>query len=76
MSATGIRPAVGAPSLVSGNRPWPLKPLLDACGLTRTALARRVGVSGSTLLAAGERGLTDAQADEWAIAVGTHPLMV
>jgi len=76
VTATGVRPRADAPSLVPGDRPWPLKPLLDASGLTHSALARRVGVSGSTILAAGERGLTDVQADEWAIAVGTHPLMV
>jgi len=55
---------------------WPLQPLLDANGLTRAALARRLGVSGSTVMAAGERGLTDFQADEWAIRLGIHPLMV
>jgi hypothetical protein len=55
---------------------WPLQPLLDASGLTRTALAARLGVSGSTVLAASQRGLTDRQADEWAIRLGTHPLLV
>ena len=76
MSPTDVRPVAADARRLSRDRPWPLQPLLDACGISRTALARRVGVSGSTIVAAGERGLTDAQADEWAIALGTHPLMV
>ena len=30
---------------------WPLQPLLDACGLTRTALARRLGLPLGTVKA-------------------------
>jgi hypothetical protein len=55
---------------------WPLQPLLDACGLTPTALARRVGTSGQSVAAAARHGLTDLQADRWAIGIGSHPLLV
>jgi hypothetical protein len=55
---------------------WPLRPLLDACGLTATGLARRVGVSPSAVTTAARDGLSDHQADRWAIRLGTHPLLV
>jgi len=55
---------------------WPLQPLLDACGLTHTALAHQLGLSGGAIVTARRRGLTDPQADEWAIGVGLHPLAV
>jgi hypothetical protein len=53
-----------------------LQPLLDASGLTRTALARRLGLSSGVIVTAGRRGLTDPQADQWTIGVGLHPLAV
>ena len=55
---------------------WPLRPLLDACGLTPTGVGRHLGISGSTITRAGRHGLSDQQADEWAIRLGLHPLMV
>ena len=56
---------------------WALRPLLDACGLTGLAgLAAELGVSRDVVTAAGRRGLSDRQADEWAIRVGWHPLLV
>jgi hypothetical protein len=66
--------ATGAGEL--GGAGWPLQPLLDASGLTRTRLAAELGLSGATLRTAGRRGLNDRQADEWAIRLGLHPLMV
>lgn len=55
---------------------WPLQPLLDASGLTRSRLAVELGLSGVTLRAASQRGLTDRQADQWAIRLRLHPLSV
>jgi hypothetical protein len=55
---------------------WPLRPLLDACGLTATAMARRLGIGGATISRAARHGLSDHQADEWAIRLGFHPLMI
>ena len=55
---------------------WPLQTLLDASGLTRSRLAAELHLSGATLRIAGRRGLTDRQADEWAIHLGLHPLLV
>jgi hypothetical protein len=55
---------------------WPLQPLLDASGLTPTRLAGELGLSGTAVRRAARRGLTDRQADEWAIGLGLHPLMV
>jgi hypothetical protein len=55
---------------------WALQPLLDTCGLTRSRLAAKLGVSGATLRTASRRGLTERQADDWAIRLGLHPLMV
>jgi Bacterial regulatory proteins, gntR family len=55
---------------------WPLQPLLDASGLTPTRLAAELGLSGTTVRVAARRGLSDRQADEWAIRLGLHPLLV
>jgi hypothetical protein len=55
---------------------WPLQPLLDASDLTRTRLAAELHVPPSVIRLAGRRGLTDVQADEWAIRLGLHPLLV
>jgi hypothetical protein len=57
-------------------RRWPLRPLLDVCEVTIGELALEVGVSRDVVAIAARRGLTDAQADEWAIRVGFHPLLV
>ena len=55
---------------------WPLQPLLDACQLTATAMGRCLGIGGATVSRAARSGLSDHQADEWAIRLGFHPLMV
>ena len=55
---------------------WPLQPLLDASGLTRSRLAAELGLSGTTVRQTARRGLNDRQADEWAIRLGLHPLLV
>jgi Bacterial regulatory proteins, gntR family len=55
---------------------WPLQPLLDACQLTATAMGRHLGVGGATVNRTAHTGLSDHQADEWAIRLGLHPLMV
>jgi hypothetical protein len=68
--ATHAAPAVS----VAGR--WPLPPLLHACGLSRRALARQLAIGPAAVSAAGRRGLSDAQADEWAIRLGLHPLLV
>jgi regulatory GntR family protein len=68
--------AAGAASLPKGDRWWPLPPLLDAVGLTSGGLGGRLGISGHQLALAARRGLTDRQADEWAIRLGVHPLSV
>jgi hypothetical protein len=55
---------------------WPLQPLLDASDVTRTGLAKQLRLSSTVVRLADRRGLTDMQADEWAIRLGLHPLMV
>jgi Bacterial regulatory proteins, gntR family len=55
---------------------WPLEPLLDASGLTAGRLAAELSLSGATVRKAARRGLTDRQADEWAIRLRLHPLLV
>jgi hypothetical protein len=49
---------------------------LDACGLSAGALARRLALSGAVIGRARRHGLTDVQADHWAVRVGAHPLEV
>jgi hypothetical protein len=49
---------------------------LDACGLSASALARQLGVTGAPISTAARRGLSDAKADEWAIRLGLHPMLV
>jgi hypothetical protein len=74
-AADAPAPAMAEP-LIEGRR-WALRPLLDACGLTGPAgLAAELGISSDSIAAAGRRGLSDCQADEWAIRVGLHPLLV
>jgi hypothetical protein len=73
MAAT-TTPAVATRSVVAVR--WPLQPLLDATGLPRTILAIQAGTTMSTLRAAEQDGLTDEQADRWAIRLGQHPAMV
>jgi hypothetical protein len=63
-------------SVVLDGAGWPLQPLLDASGLTVGQLAAELGLSGTTVRQAARRGLSDRQADEWAIRLGLHPLLV
>jgi hypothetical protein len=60
---------------VEGRR-WPLQPLLDACGLTSAVLAAHLHVGGNAVTLAARSGLSDRQADRWAIRLGFHPLLV
>jgi Bacterial regulatory proteins, gntR family len=76
MTASSAAVAVAGPGPAAGGRGWPLAPLLGACGLSASALARRLGVGGAVVSAAARRGLTDRQADEWAIRLGFHPMLV
>lgn len=55
---------------------WPLQPLLDVCGYSRRYLSHHAGVSSAHVQRAGQRGLTDTEADEWAIRAGLHPALV
>ena len=55
---------------------WPLQPLLDVSGQSIQELRRRLGVDHKKISAAAADGLTDVQADHWAIALGWHPLSV
>jgi hypothetical protein len=65
-----------SPPVVEARR-WALRPLLSACGLASPAgLAAELGISRDNVTAAGRRGLSDRQADEWAIRVGLHPVLV
>jgi hypothetical protein len=58
---------------------WPLG---DLHGLvssryeTHSALARAIGVQTTIVDRAAERGLSDAQADGWAVRLGYHPMSV
>jgi hypothetical protein len=70
----------GAPDVSAGDdvdeSGWPLRPLLEASGLTGSRLAAELGLSGTAVRTAARRGLSDRQADEWAIRLGLHPLLV
>jgi lambda repressor-like predicted transcriptional regulator len=57
-------------------RRYPLDALVRASGLTEAALARKVGLSGTTLKQARERGLKESAADRYAVRCGLHPLEV
>jgi hypothetical protein len=59
-----------------GERWWPLHPLLEVCGLNVGSLGSRLGIGGRQITMAVQRGLTDKQADEWAIRLGVHPMTV
>lgn len=55
---------------------YDLQPLLTAAGLTRRQLRTRLGVSNDTLNTLEVDGLTDEQADRYAIRVGLYPWQV
>lgn len=54
-------------------RRYPLANLMAASGLTEAALARKVGLSGSTLKYVRENGLAEVSADRYAVRAGLHP---
>lgn len=58
------------------SRRYPLADLVEATGLTEAAVSRMVGLSGSTLKLARERGLTADAADRYAVRAGFSPLEV
>lgn len=61
----------------AGNsRRWPLQPLLDAARLTATGLACELTIAGNEITRAALHGLSDIQADRWAIRLGFHPVLV
>jgi hypothetical protein len=55
---------------------WPLRPLLDACGVGPAGLAVMLDVAPTVVRSAARRGLSDQQADQWATRAGIHPLLV
>jgi len=55
---------------------WPLRPLLDACGVGPAGLAVILDVTPIVVRSAVRRGLSDHQADQWATRAGIHPLLV
>jgi Bacterial regulatory proteins, gntR family len=66
--------AASAAPLAEGR--WPLGPLLVTSGLTAAGLARRLGIARVAVSRAARDGLSDVHADQWAIHLGFHPLMV
>ena len=78
MAATPLSmqlPAVAGPVPPISGR-WPLTALLAASGLSRNGLGRQLRLAGHTLRAASRRGLSDVQADRWAVRLGLHPVEV
>jgi hypothetical protein len=70
--------AGGAPRDTGGRR-YPIEPLLDMLahrGLSQHAAAELVGMSGSSLVAAREKGLLVKAADRCAMRAGFHPAEV
>ena len=58
-------------------RPWPAGPLVELAGNPSiTGLARLLGEPYTTVHVAQRDGLTDVQADRWAVALGRHPAEV
>ena len=56
---------------------WPAQPLIDAAEhLNVPVVPRAVGASGTTWTHALHNGLTDRQADRWAIRLGYHPIEI
>ena len=55
-------------------RIYPAQPLIDAAReASEHALANRLGIGGYTWAIAKAEGLTEAQADTWAVRCGWHP---
>lgn len=57
-------------------RRYPLAALVEASRVSESALARMVGLSGSTLKRAREMGLTESAADRYALRAGLHPHLI
>lgn len=57
-------------------RRWPLQDLLDAARVTFTGFALSTGLSESTVDVARRDGLSERQADRWAVLCGLHPACV
>src|SRR5262245_6674250 len=74
MSATCLPIASSPAPAVSGR--WPLTALLAASGVSRNGLARQLRLAGHTLRTASRQGLSDVQADRWAVRLGLHPVEV
>lgn len=55
---------------------YPLADLVAATGLTEAALARDIGLSGTTLKNARENGFSASSADRYAVRAGLHPFEV
>jgi hypothetical protein len=55
---------------------WDAAPLLDVAGGTTGVAAQVLGVSGDAMTEAVEHGLSDQQADHWAVRLGLHPSML
>lgn len=60
----------------AGLRLFPLAPLLERSGFSQGALADRAGVDRRTVCRKVHEGLTEAQADVWAVRCGLHPSAV
>jgi Bacterial regulatory proteins, gntR family len=74
MAATRLSIVAGPAPPASGR--WPLTALLGASGLSRNGLARQLRLAGHTVRTASRRGLSDVQADRWAVRLGLHPVEV
>ena len=55
---------------------WSMAPLLEVSGLSIDELGPRLGVHKASIIAAAVDGLTDVQADHWAVWLGWHPMSV
>jgi len=66
------RRAAEPPAPVQG-RVFALAPLEEASGMSRRALAGRLGVATSTLQVASKRGITRESAESWAARLGLVP---
>lgn len=72
----GTHATAAGESLPRGERWWPLQPLLDIRRISPASLGHQLGIGSNQIANAIERGLTDKQADEWAIRLGLHPMSV
>jgi hypothetical protein len=58
------------------SRRYPLSPLLEATGLSLSALAQRVGIGGGEYRRIQAEGVSELLADRWANRLGLHPAEV